>query len=207
MKDMTKAPGRGGKTTAGLCCGDERHTELLHGGEIPLPTLQDQAWRFTVARPWPFNPNDSTPVTWWRKLPAHAFRDQERAQIDETLRHVDVLRGGDELRAALNGYVAAAIATALSLMPVENIDFHTDITMTALLQYALNGNASAALVLAQIVGLSDVGHSLTRELSVSWIGWGFRHSAEPTKFAEAGAVVLSALKAHESGTKVDYFSN
>ncbi|MBR0821476.1 hypothetical protein [Bradyrhizobium liaoningense] len=92
-------------------------------------------------------------MTWWRKLPAHAFRDSERAQIGETLRHVDVLRGGDELRAALNGDVAAAIATALSLMPIGNIDFQTDITMTSLLRCALNGEAAAALVLAQIVGL------------------------------------------------------
>ncbi|UQR62335.1 hypothetical protein LRP30_37155 [Bradyrhizobium sp. C-145] len=206
MKDMTKAPGRSGKTTVALCSGGERHTDL-HGGEIPLPTLQDQAWRFTADRPWPFTPNDSTPVTWWRKLPAHAFRERERAQIGETLRHVDVLRGSDELRAALNGDVAAAIATALSLMPIENIDFHTDITMTSLLRCALNGEAAAALVLAQIVGLTDLGHSLTRELSVSWIGWGFRHSTEPTKFVEAGAVVLSALKAHESGAKTDYFSD
>jgi hypothetical protein len=200
MKDATKAPGRGGKTTVELRKGDDRHTQR-HGGEIPLPTLQDQTWNLTTPRPWPFAPSDSTPVTWWRRLPAQAFRDQERAQIGEMLRHVDVLRGGDELRAAMNGDAAAAIATALSMMPIENIDLHTDITMTSLLRCALNGDAAAALVLAQIVGLTDVDHSLTRELSVSWIAWGFRHSTDPKKFGEAGAVVLSALKAHESGAE------
>ena len=51
--------------------------------------------------------------------------------------------------------------------------------------------------------LTDVGHSLTRELSVSWLGWGFQHSTDPKKFGEAGTVVLSALKAHESGAKDD----
>jgi hypothetical protein len=102
---------------------------------------------------------------------------------------------------ALNGDAAAAIATALSMMPIGNIDFQTDITMTALLRCALNGDAAAALVLARIVGLTDLGHSLTRELSVSWLGWGFQHSADVKKFGEAGAVVLSALKAHESGAK------
>jgi hypothetical protein len=199
MKDMTKGPGRGGKT---MVAHGGDYVER-HGGGVPLPSLQDQAWRFTIARPWPFAPSDSTPLTWWRRLPAHAFRDLERAQISETLRHVDLLRGGDELRAALNGDDAAATAAAISMMPIENIDFHADITMTALLRCALNGDATAALVLAQIVGLTDVGHSLTRELSVSWLGWGFQHSTDPKKFGEAGTVVLSALKAHESGAKDD----
>jgi hypothetical protein len=199
MKDMTKAPGRDGKTTVGLRS-DDSHIKR-HGGGAPLPSPADSAWRFTNARPWPFSPRDSTPLTWWRRLPSHAFRDQERAQIGETLRHVDVLRGGDELRAALNGDAAAAIAMALSMKPIETIDFQTDITMTTLLSCALNGDASAALVLAQIVGLTGVGHSLSRDISVSWLGWGFRHSTDPKKFGEAGAVVLSALKAHESGAE------
>ncbi|WP_426418990.1 hypothetical protein [Bradyrhizobium genosp. A] len=89
------------------------------------------------------------------------------------------------------------------MMPINSIDFHTDIAMTALLRCALAGQAAAALVLAQIVALTDVGHALSRELSVSWLGWGFRYSTEPEKFGEAGAVVLSAIKAHESGTKED----
>ncbi|WGD50265.1 hypothetical protein QA641_32350 [Bradyrhizobium sp. CB1650] len=200
MKDMTKTPGRGGKTTVGICSGDECHAEL-HGGEIPLPTLQDQAWKFTTARPWPFNPNDSTPVTWWRKLPAHAFCEQERVQISETLRHVDVLHGGDELRAALNGDVAAAIATALALMPIENIDFHTDITMTSLLRCALNGEAAAALVLAQIVGLTNLGHALTRELSVSWIGGvpALRRTHEIRRSRRRGFVGVEGARVRSEG--------
>lgn len=202
MKDMNKAPGRDRKTARGLRRDGDNHASE-HGAGMPLSSLGDQAWRFGTAPTWPFSPNDSTPLTWWRSLPAHILRDQERAQISETLQHVDVLRSDAEFRAALNGDVDAAIATVLSMMPIENIDFHTDIAMTALLHCALAGQASAALVLAQIVGLTDVGHALSRELSVSWLGWGFRYSTEPEKFGEAGAVVLSAIKAHEHGTEED----
>lgn len=202
MKDMNRAPGRDRKTARGLRSdGGKRASE--HGAGMPLPSLEDQAWRFTAAPIWPFSAKDSTPLTWWRRLPAHVLRDRERAQISETLRYVDVLRSDAEFRAALNGDADAAIATALSMMPINSIDFHTDIAMTALLRCALAGQAAAALVLAQIVGLTDVGHALSRELSVSWLGWGFRYSTEPEKFGEAGAVVLSAIKAHESGTKED----
>jgi hypothetical protein len=201
MKDVNKMPGRNGKTALGLRRDGDNRTEG-YGVGIPLPSLGDQAaWKFTVAPTWPFSPNDSTPLTWWRRLPAHVLRDEERAQISETLRHVEALCCDAEFRAALNGDADAAIATVLSMMPITNIDFHTDIAMTALLSCALAGQASAALVLAQIVGLTDVGHALTRELSVSWLGWGFRYSTEPEKFGEAGAVVLSAIKAHEGGTK------
>ncbi|WP_106948362.1 hypothetical protein [Bradyrhizobium sp. MOS003] len=200
MKEVNKVPERDGKAALGLRRDGDRADG--HGVGIPLPSLGDQAaWKFTVAPTWPFSPNDSTPLTWWRTMPAHVLRDQERAKISETLRYVDVLRSDDEFRAALNGDADAAIATALAMMPIKTIDYHTDIAMTALLRCALAGQASAALVLAQIVGLTDVGHALTRELSVSWLGWGFRYSTEPEKFGEAGAVVLSAIKAHESGTK------
>lgn len=48
-----------------------------------------------------------------------------------------------------------------------------------------------------------MGHALSRELSVSWLGWGFRYSTEPEKFREAGAVVLSAIKDYERGTQRD----
>ena len=200
MKDMNKPPGRDRKTALGLRS-DGGNRADGHGAAMPLPSPGDQAWRFTAAPTWPFSPNDSTPLTWWRRLPAHVLREEERAQISETLRHVEALRCDAEFRAALNGDADAAIATALSMMPITNIDFHTDIAMTALLSCALAGPASAALVLAQIVGLTDVGHPLTRELSVSWLGWGFRYSTEPEKFGEAAAVVLSAIKAHEGRTK------
>lgn len=86
-------------------------------------------------------------------------------------------------------------------MPIESIDFCTDITMTALLRCALDGDASAAPVLAQIVGLTDVGHDLTRQLSVSWLGWGIRHATDTKKFGEACAVVMTALNAHENEAK------
>jgi hypothetical protein len=71
---------------------------------------------------------------------------------------------------ALNDDAAAAIAAALSKMPIETIDFQTVIVMTALLHCAFDDDAAAAPILAQIAGLIHFGHSLSGELSVSWLG-------------------------------------
>jgi hypothetical protein len=71
---------------------------------------------------------------------------------------------------ALNDDAAAAIAAALSKMPIETIDFQTVIVMTALLRCAFDDDAAAAPILAQIAGLIHFGHSLSGELSVSWLG-------------------------------------
>jgi hypothetical protein len=63
---------------------------------------------------------------------------------------IDVLRGGDDFAAALKGDPAAAIAATFSMMPIEEMTLKADVAMTALLRCALEGNAAAALVLAQV---------------------------------------------------------
>jgi hypothetical protein len=61
-------------------------------------------------RPWPFNREDASPLAWWRTLPSEALRDTERLLLLATLEQIDVLHGGDDFTAALEGDPSAANA-------------------------------------------------------------------------------------------------
>jgi len=151
------------------------------------------AWPKRLAR-WPFKAENSSPLAWWRRLPPDAFRDAERLLLSTNLRGIRVLHGGDDLAAAMRGDAAAAIGAALDLMPIEEITLQVDITLTALMHTALEGNAASALVMAQVIGLTKLRHELTTELAMAWLAYGERHSAEPYKFSEAQLVLLAAFE-------------
>lgn len=132
-------------------------------------TLKTQ--RETIApadRPWPLRSQDANPLAWWRWLPSHKLRDAEVLLIDAALERIVVLRTSEDLRAALRGDAAAAIAAAFSLLPIEELKPEADIAMTALLRCALNGNPAAALALACILGRTDLTHPFATELAASW---------------------------------------
>jgi hypothetical protein len=145
-------------------------------------------------RLWPLKADDTPPLAWWRTLPSDAFSDAERLLLPATLEQIDVLHGGADFAAALKGDPAAAIGVAFSLMPVEEMTLRADIAMTALLRCALERNAAAALVLAQVLGLTDLGHSHATELAASWLAYGRRCSDNPRKFGEAETVLLTAFR-------------
>ena len=151
--------------------------------------------------PWPFRAGSFSPLAWWRLLPPDAFRDAERLLLATALQGISVLHGADNLAAAMRGDAAAAIDTALGLLPVDEITLQVDITMTALMNIALDGNAACSLVMAQVIGLTDVGHELTTELAACWLDYGERHSGDRLKFREARTVVLTAFE--ESRNKGD----
>lgn len=153
---------------------------------------------FKRPRRWPFQAETYSPLAWWRRLPPEAFGDTERLLLVKTIRRISVLHGGGDLAAAIRGDAAAAIGTALGLMPIEEITTPVDITMTALMCVALDGNAAPALVMAQVVGLTDVGHELAGELASAWLAFGERHTGEPGKFAGARVVLLSAFEEHRN---------
>jgi hypothetical protein len=156
------------------------------------------AWPKRLAR-WPFKAENSSPLAWWRRLPPDAFRDAERLLLSTNLRGIRVLHGGDDLAAAMRGDAAAAIGAALDLMPIEEITLQVDITLTALMRSALDGDAASALVMAQIVGLTDLGHALTTELAAAWLTFGRQHSSEPHKFSEAQLALLTAFEERNKG--------
>lgn len=54
-----------------------------------------------------------------------------------------------------------------------------DIAMTALARCAIERNPAAALVMAQIIGLTEFDHGLGMDLAASWYARGRRDSSEP----------------------------
>jgi len=158
--------------------------------------IDNAAWRIKRPpdQPWPLKAEQASPLQWWRTLPSDAFRDAEQLLLLATLERIRVLRGGRDLAMALDGNPAAAIDVAFSLMPIEKFTLEVDIAMTALVRCALERNAAAALVLAQIVGLTEFEHGLATELAASWYVHGHYHSTDPHKFKQAETVLLAAFR-------------
>jgi hypothetical protein len=146
------------------------------------------------ARPRPFKADDSSPLAWWRTLPSDTFGEAERLILLETLEQIEVLHGGDDFAAALDGEPSAAVGVVFSLMPIKEVTLQADIAMTTLLRCAVECNAAAALVLAQITGLTDLGHPYAIELAPSWLAHGRRSSDDPRKFSNAETVLLAAFR-------------
>lgn len=155
----------------------------------------DLAWHINrpPGSPWPIKAEDISPVAWWRTLPSDAYRDAEQLVLRALVKHIGVLHGCDGLRAALAGDAAAAIDVAFTLIPIEETTLTVDIAMTALCRGALAPNASAALVMAQVLGLTNLEHGLATELAASWYCYGLRHSTDPLKFSEAESVPLKSF--------------
>ena len=145
-------------------------------------------------RSWPFKADSTPPLAWWRTLPLDALGDAERLFLSATLEEIAVLDGGDDFANALKGDPAAAIGAAFSLMPINEVTLQADIAMTALLRCAVERNAAAALVMAQVTGLTDLGHPYAVELAASWLAHGRRFSDNPRKFREAETVLLTAFR-------------
>jgi hypothetical protein len=159
-------------------------------------SIDNPAWRIKRPpdRPWPFKAADVSALHWRRTLPSDAFRDAEQTALLTAVKRIGVLHGGDDLTAALAGDTAAAIGVAFSLMPIEETTLTIDIAMTALCRCALARNAAAALVLAQVIGLTGLDHGLATELAASWYTHGLRHSSNPRKFSGAETVLLTAFR-------------
>jgi len=134
------------------------------------------------------------PLGWWRTMRPDLFGDAECLLVRSALDGLAVLGADKDFSAALKGDAAAAIGVAFSLMPVEEMTLRADIAMTALLRCALERNAAAALVLAQVLGLTDLGHSHATELAASWLAYGRHYSDNPRKFSKAETVLLTAFR-------------
>jgi hypothetical protein len=174
------------------------------GGTSGRRTCVDNpALRMPQANRWPLKADCNSPLDWWRTLPPDAFGDAERLLLLAALDKIKVLHGGDDFAAALEGDPDAAIGVAFSLMPIEAMTLRTDIAMTALLRCALEHNAAAALVLAQVLGLTDLGHPFATELATSWLAYGRRCSDNPRKFRKAETVLQTAFRErHRDGGDV-----
>jgi hypothetical protein len=149
----------------------------------------------------PFCAEDGPPLAWWRMLPMHHFRDAEHLLVRNALEGIAVIRGGEELAAALSGDPAAAIAAALSLVPIRQVSLTVDITMTALLRSALDNDAAAAaaLVLSHVIGRVEFDHPFATELATSWLAHHLRCARDPHRFAQTEAVLSDIFCREENG--------
>lgn len=84
----------------------------------------------------------------WRRLPADAFGEAERAALRDLLATARPF-GVEHWREALGGDDAAAVAMALKLCGVDVLDtYRHDLVMSMLLLHALKGSPAARTVLA-----------------------------------------------------------
>jgi len=143
---------------------------------------------------WPFKAEDHSVLAWWRMLPPDAIGTSDRELLPLVFRRITVLRNDSELTAALHGDADAAIGAAFARMPICEITLQTDIVMTAVLHSALCGNATPALVMAQVLGLTALDHPFALPLAASWFAHGLRHSHEPAKLYQAKAVLTAAFR-------------
>jgi hypothetical protein len=152
---------------------------------------------------WPFNPQDTSPLAWWRMLPSDLFRDAEHLLLIASLESIRVLGGEEELAGALRGDAAAAVGQALALLPIQEVTLRVDIVMTALLRCALSGDAATALVLANLLHRIELDHPLATDLSASWYADHLRRSPGRHGFIPGGKARRSALRSHDAGSDSD----
>ncbi len=117
---------------------------------------------------WPFNPNDVTPLEWWRTMPADHLGDAQLSHLRATVAKISVMKDRQWL-SALQGDAATSIAIAIGAMPIGRITLEIDLAMSSLTLCALDGSAGAALVLSHILRRTALDHPFGREISASWL--------------------------------------
>lgn len=129
---------------------------------------------------WPFRPEDISPLSWWRTMPADLLRDSEHLLLRETISKIGVLKGREWVT-AMRGDVAAGVQIAMAVLPINEITLEVDLAMTALMLNALDGNAGAAVVLSCVLGRTSLDHPFGKELSVSWLVLNLRRAIATRK--------------------------
>lgn len=117
---------------------------------------------------WPFSTMDTSPLAWWRTMPADLLGDVEHLLLRETIGKVGVLKGREWV-SAMRGDAPTSIAIALDALPINTVTLEVDLAMTSLMSSALGGSAAAALVLSQVLQRCPLEHPFGKELSVSWL--------------------------------------
>src|SRR3974390_2620761 len=133
------------------------------------------------------------PFTWWRMLPANAFRPAARLRIGAALDELASAFATSRSVPALKGDPDAAIALVLSLMPIKARSAAVDVAMSAVLRCVLDGDLRAALVLGHVIDRADLDPVHAANLCASWFEFRLRHSR--AGFTAAEERVLRTLHA------------
>jgi hypothetical protein len=103
----------------------------------------------------------------WRTMPADGFGPDHRAAVAECMRRTSSTI--EAWRAAIHGDAPTAIRLALGMERTSQITARTDLTMTMLLNCALNGSAGAALVLSHALRQMPLDGVVKHRLATSWL--------------------------------------
>jgi hypothetical protein len=103
----------------------------------------------------------------WRTVPADGFGSDHRAAVAECIRRTSSTI--EAWRAAIHGDAPSAICLALRMDRPSQLTARTDLTMTVLLNCALNGSAGAALVLSHALRQMPLDEVRKRRLATSWL--------------------------------------
>jgi hypothetical protein len=144
---------------------------------------------------WPFRTMDTSPLAWWRTMPADLLGDAEQLLLRDTIGKVGVLKGREWV-SAMRGDAPASIAIALEALPISTVTLEVDLAMTLLMSSALGGSAAAALVLSQVLQRCALEHPFGKELSVSWLVFNLRR-------AMAGKAQVKALARSRNPADLD----
>jgi hypothetical protein len=146
----------------------------------------------------------SSPLSWWRMLPADAFRAADHLHVGSACDELATVLEGAEVEAALLGDPDLAIEFVLLLMPIQQLTLKVDIAMTSTLRCALDGDLRAALVLAHVVDRIDLDLPRAAELCASWFEYYLRFSpARGGGFTPAEKAVMKALRKLDSARSDD----
>lgn len=106
----------------------------------------------------------------WRRLPAEAFGEAERAALKVLLAAARPLRV-DHWREALAGDDAAAVAMALKICGIDALDsYRHDLVLSMLLWHALKGSEAAKSTLAFTLDRRRYLGEEVEDLTRSWRG-------------------------------------
>lgn len=107
------------------------------------------------------------PLTWWRQLPAAAFRAADSRIL---LRATRAAGSIDHPRwlAALTGDAPSAIGIAIKAVFKSEFSAPEDLVMTAVLRCAINGSLAAAMVLAAALHRRVTAEPHCDQLELSW---------------------------------------
>lgn len=126
---------------------------------------------------WPFDPDDVTPLQWWRTIPADRLNDAQHLLLRATLKKVSLIKGREWL-SGMRGDAAASIAIAFHCLPITTVTLEVDLAMSAVALHALGGDAASALVLSQILHRVPLDHPFVRDLAVSWLALNLRRAMQ-----------------------------
>lgn len=113
------------------------------------------------------SPNSTCALSLWRTMRAEQFGAQELDIIRRLLARIELF-GHQNWRDAVDGDVPAAVAVALSFLPIAQVTPQFDIAMTALIKSAIEGDAAAAIMASNILRNLPGSDPRHRQIATSW---------------------------------------